>query len=65
MALEDQLLVEAAFASLDALERRIVAGVYLLGLTQPELGRALGLSARQVSRVRRGALSRMQKVWAS
>jgi RNA polymerase sigma factor (sigma-70 family) len=57
--------VEAAFAGLNALQRRVVVGHYLLGLTQPELGRALGLSARQVSRVRRNALSRMQKAWAS
>ena len=65
LALEDRLLMEGAFVSLDALQRRVICGVYVLGLTQVELARALGLSAKRVSRLHRAALSRMQLAWAS
>jgi RNA polymerase sigma-B factor len=63
IAIEDRMLVDAAFARLSLLERRIVVGVYVLGLTQLELGRTLGLSSRRVSRVRHAALARMQRAW--
>ena len=59
--------VAAAMLPLDdplsLLERRIVVGIYVLGLTQLELGRTLGLSSRRVSRVRHAALARMQRAW--
>jgi RNA polymerase sigma-B factor len=64
ITVEDRMLVDAAFARLSLLERRIVVGVYVLGLTQLELGRTLGLSSRRVSRVRHAALARMQRAWA-
>jgi len=50
---------------LSTIERRIIIGVDVLGITQLEIGRLLGLSARRVSRVRRGALVAMQRAWAS
>jgi RNA polymerase sigma factor (sigma-70 family) len=62
---EDRLLVSEAFARLSAIERRVIVGVYVLGLTQLELGRRLGLSARRVSRIRSNALRAMQRAWAS
>jgi len=65
LAPEDRLLVADAFARLSAIERRVVIGVDVLGITQLEIGRLLGLSARRVSRVRRGALTAMQRAWAS
>ena len=63
ITIEDRMLVDAAFARLSLLERRIVVGIYVLGLTQLELGRTLGLSSRRVSRVRHAALARMQRAW--
>jgi len=63
--IEDRLLVGSAFRTLSTVERRIIAGVYLLGLTQLELGRRLGISAKRVSRLHHGALRRMQRAWAS
>ena len=65
LAPEDRLLVADAFARLSTIERRIIIGVDVLGITQLEIGRLLGLSARRVSRVRRGALVAMQRAWAS
>ena len=65
LALEDRLLIEDAFASLGNLERRIVGGVYLLGLTQRQLSKSLHLTPKRVSRIHRGALARMRRAWAS
>ncbi len=65
LALEDRLLVDTAFAALGELERRIIVGVYVLGLTQLELGRHLGISAKRVSRTHHTALQTMQRSWAS
>jgi RNA polymerase sigma-B factor len=65
VALEDRLMVQDAFAALSTLERRVVAGVYLLGLNQRELGRSLGLSSRRIGAIRTAALQRMQRAWAS
>ena len=60
---EDRLLVDAAFRSLNIDERRIIAGVYILGLTQLEVGRRLGISPKRVSRAHHGALARMKHAW--
>jgi RNA polymerase sigma-B factor len=65
VAIEDRLLVKDAFAKLSILERRVVAGLYLLGFNQRELASSLGLSARRISTIRRAALQRMQRAWAS
>ena len=62
---EDRLLVNAAFRTLSIDERRIIAGVYLLGLTQLEVGRRLGISPKRVSRAHHGALARMKHAWVS
>lgn len=63
IAVEDRVLLEAALGGLPVFERQIVVGVYLLGMTQLEVARQLGVSSRQVSRLRRIALSRMQRAW--
>ncbi len=39
----------------------MIAGVYLLGLTQLELSHRLGISAKRVSRIQHGALGRMAR----
>lgn len=62
---EDRLLVDAAFRTLSIDERRIIAGVYILGLTQLEVGRRLGISPKRVSRAHHGALARMKHAWVS
>jgi RNA polymerase sigma-B factor len=63
LALEDRLELNRAFASLGTLERRIVGGVYLLGLSQTQLARTLGLPPKRVSRIHLGALARMRRAW--
>jgi len=62
LALEDRIMVDEAFAALSRTERRVIAGIYLLGLTQLELSRRLGVSAKRVSRIHHGALVRMARV---
>ncbi len=57
---DDRLLVEAALALLPELERRVIVGIYLLGLRQLEIARRLNMSAKQISRLHGIALSRMQ-----
>ena len=65
LSLEDRYLMQSAFAALSEIERRVIAGVYVLGLTQLELSRRLGISAKRVARVHREALGSMQRAWAS
>ncbi|MDQ2858134.1 MAG: sigma-70 family RNA polymerase sigma factor [Candidatus Eremiobacteraeota bacterium] len=65
LSLEDRLVVTDAFAALDQVARRIIVGRYLLGLTQLQLGRHLGLSPKRVSRLHHAALADMQRAWAS
>lgn len=65
LALEDRLLFDSAFAALGELERRIIVGIYVLGLTQLEMGRRLGITPKHVSRVHRAALRSMQRAWVS
>jgi len=65
IALEDRLLVESALTALSELERRIIVGVYIVGLTQLELGRRLGVSPKRISRAHHAALRSMQRAWAS
>ncbi len=62
---EDRLLVDTSFKSLGATERRIIVGVYMLGLSQQEMSRRLGISPKRVSRAHHAALGRMQRAWAS
>jgi RNA polymerase sigma-B factor len=63
--LEDRILVNDAFAALAQNERYIIVGIYLLGLTQLEIGRRLDLSAKRVSRMHQAALGRMRGACAS
>jgi RNA polymerase sigma-B factor len=65
LAPEDRLFIARAFASLGEIERRVVGGVYLLGLTQAQLAVALELSPKRVSRIHLAALARMRSAWAS
>ena len=64
-ALEDRILVDGAFAALTQQERYVIAGVYVLGLTQLEIARRLDVSAKRISRVHQGALRRLQRACAS
>ncbi len=61
LTLEDRMLLDAALSSLSILERRVVVGLYLLGMTQLELARRLGISPKRVSRLHGAALARMQR----
>ena len=63
--LADRILIDDAFAALSQNERFTVVGIYLLGLTQLEIGRRLDLSAKRVSRLHRAALRRMRGACAS
>jgi RNA polymerase sigma-B factor len=57
---EDRMLAESALRALQPLERTIILGVYALGLTQAQVARQLQLGPRQVYRMHRAALARMQ-----
>jgi RNA polymerase sigma-B factor len=61
---EDRLIIEESFKRLDALEQRVVGGVYFLGMTQAQLARNLRLSPKRVSRIHLGALATMRQAWA-
>jgi DNA-directed RNA polymerase specialized sigma subunit len=65
LGFEDRVLVDASFRSLGETERRIIVGVYVLGLSQLEMSRRLGISPKRVSRAHHAALGRMQRAWAS
>jgi len=62
---EDRMLVDTTFKALGETEQRIIVGVYLLGLSQHEMSRRLGISPKRVSRAHHAALGRMQRAWAS
>jgi RNA polymerase sigma-B factor len=57
---DDRLLLAAGFRALDARQRRILHLRFFAGLSQTEIGREVGLSQIQVSRVIRAALERMR-----
>ncbi len=61
---EDLLLIEDSFKRLDTLQKRVVGGVYFLGMTQAQLARSLHLSPKRVSRIHLGALASMRRAWA-
>lgn len=61
---DDRLLAERALRELVPLERAIVVGVYVLGLTQADIARRLSLGSRQVHRIHRNALARMHAALA-
>ena len=61
LGFDERIGLDDAFASLGVVERKVIAGVYLVGLTQLEIARRLGLSPKSVSRLHRAALDRMQR----
>ncbi len=60
---EDRLLFGEAFARLDPLERRVLVGVYILGLSRLDIAGRLQLPVKRVSRVLRSALATLQLAW--
>lgn len=64
LPLEDRLLLKIALASLSQLERRVVVGLYLLGMTNLELARRMRISPKRVSRLHGTALTHLQRVCA-
>jgi RNA polymerase sigma-B factor len=61
--IEERLLFRDALASLDDLERRVVVGLYVLGMTQTDVARRLGVSVKRVLRSKRSALATLKKAW--
>ncbi len=55
----DRLVLEAALAALNDLERTVILAVYAQGYSQSELAQRLGYSQRHISRLHRLALSKM------
>ena len=62
---EDRFALTQAFRKLGALERRVVGGMYLLGLTQAQIASALEISPKRVSRVHLRALANMRQGWTA
>lgn len=62
---EDRFALAQAFRKLGTLERRVVGGMYLLGLTQAQLASALEISPKRVSRVHLRALASMRQGWTA
>jgi RNA polymerase sigma-B factor len=60
MTIDDRVAIGRAFGELDAIERRVIAGIYCVRLSQIELARHLGLSPKAISRVHLAALARMR-----
>ena len=64
LAPEDRVLIAHAFAMLGLLERRVIAGIYLVGLTQSQMAASFGISPKRLSRLHLGALARMRSSWS-
>ncbi len=64
LGLEERILIDDAFAALSETERHVIVGVYLLGLSQLEIGRRLAISAKRVSRLHSNALRNMRLICA-
>ena len=62
---EDRLALAAALRQLSERERRIVGGIFFHQCTQAEVGKQLGISQRQVSRVLARTLQRLAKLIAA
>jgi RNA polymerase sigma-B factor len=62
---EDRFALTQAFRKLGALERRVVGGMYLLGLTQAQIASALEISPKRVSRAHLRALANMRQGWTA
>ena len=57
---DDRLMLAAGFRTLGERERRILHLRFFAGLSQEEIGREVGLSQIQISRLIRGSLERMR-----
>jgi RNA polymerase sigma-B factor len=57
----DRLTVEAMLAALSPLQREIVIGIHLDGVTTVELAARLGYSRRHVTRLHRAAMDRLRR----
>jgi RNA polymerase sigma-B factor len=58
----DKMTVDRALSTLTPLERRIVAGIHLEGIPVVEMAKRLGYSRRHLTRLHRGAISRLRNV---
>jgi DNA-directed RNA polymerase specialized sigma24 family protein len=63
-SIDEYIAVEHACADLSPFERKILHGVYVLGLKQKDMAVRLSLSARQVGRLHRHALTTLQRLLA-
>lgn len=61
-SLEDRLSLTTALSSLSGRELRIVREIFFMDRTQSEVGRALGISQRQVSRLLTRTLQRLARM---
>ncbi|MBV8149419.1 MAG: sigma-70 family RNA polymerase sigma factor [Candidatus Eremiobacteraeota bacterium] len=59
-AVLDRMTIDRALGTLSPLERRIVAGIHLEGMTVVEMAKRLGYSRRHVTRLHRGAIARLR-----
>jgi RNA polymerase sigma-B factor len=59
VSLEERVSLEMAIKHLDERARTVVAGIFVHGLTQREIGERLGISQRHVSRILSGAMKKM------
>lgn len=59
LTIEDRLSLERALRDLSDRERTVVAGIFVHGLTQREVGQRLGVSQRHVSRILNAAVKKM------
>jgi RNA polymerase sigma-B factor len=62
---EDRVLIRRAFGMLGTLERRVIAGIYFVGLTQLQLAAALQLTPKRISRIHLRALANMRRAWSN
>lgn len=58
----DRMTIDDALSKLSPLERKIVRGIHLDGATVSELAKRLGYSRRHLSRLHRGAMTRLKNV---
>ena len=65
LELDERIVFDDALAALSLTERRVIAGIYVLGLTRLEISRRLGVSAKRVSRLHHAALGRMARTLGS
>lgn len=60
MNVDERLALAGAIASLSSSERRVVIGIYILGLKQADVAREIGFSTRHVRRLQQRALTALK-----